>query len=128
MAVSIGELGKCLRESGEPEASAEEFKRSLQILETKLGRENMEYATMLYESGWSIRESGRPREARPVLERTLKIMEAQVCVCSVCMCVRCCCLGCVVIVRCMLPSGWRTSFSEQLFTYLSQVFQILRWW
>lgn len=98
--MSIGELGKCLRESGDPEASAEEFKRSLQILETKLGRDNMEYATMLYESGWSVRESGRPKEARPVLERALKIMETQVCFCVLCIVVvsgawlllgRCCC-------------------------------------
>lgn len=70
--MSNGELGKCLRDNGQPDEAAEEFKRALQILETKLGRDNMEVATMLYEMGWSLREAERPKDARNLLERSLR--------------------------------------------------------
>ncbi|CAM9163204.1 unnamed protein product, partial [Sphacelaria rigidula] len=75
VAVTLYELGRCIREDGRPKEAEPFYRRALEIEEAKKASDDGQVAFMLYGLGRCVWEMGRPGEAEGICRKALRIRE-----------------------------------------------------
>lgn len=77
VAVTLHELGVCVRQAGRPGEAEDFYRRSLAIKESELGDDDVQVAVTLHELGLCVLDAGRSAEADGFFIRALQIQEAE---------------------------------------------------
>lgn len=77
VAVTLHELGVCVRQAGRPGEAEDFYRRSLAIKEMELGEDDVQVAITLHELGLCVLDAGRSAEADGFFIRALQIQEAE---------------------------------------------------
>eukprot|EP00903_Cladosiphon_okamuranus_P014025 g13042.t1 len=77
VAVTLHELGQCVREAGRPGEAETLLRRAVEIDEAELEADDLQVAVTLVLYGQCVREAGRPGEAEALLRRAVEIKETE---------------------------------------------------